>query len=332
MVGLVETHGRPETEKLLEGLEVVPRRRLVYRGIEISELDMDAVLARHPHVVLVDELAHTNMPGSKHAKRYQDVEDVLSAGIHTISTLNIQHLESLYDTVERTVKVQVKERIPDYILAEADEVVNVDVSTGDLRKRLEEGKVYTPERIETALGNFFIQSNLEQLRELTLRELAAQIDSRRRTSLPEDLPSTPDQIMVCLSSRGPNSEKLLRYGSRLAGRLNRTWYAVFVQTTSESPTKIDAQTQRLLGNTLALAQQLGATVFTYRGEDIVQTILQFAREYRVGHIVVGTAGRKPSFWSRLLGRSTLVERLIERSRGTTLVILDTQRVTDTRAD
>ena len=323
-VGLVETHGREETECLLQGLEVIPRRRLVHRGIEIHEMDLDAMIARRPGVVLVDELAHTNVPGSRNSKRYQDVEEILAAGIHVISTLNIQHLESLYDTVEQVTGVKVRERIPDRVVAEADQIVNVDITTEDLRRRLEEGKVYTTDRIETALTHFFKPSNLEQLRELTLRELAAQIDSRRRTPFADEVPSSPDQVMVCLSSRSPNSEALLRYASRLAGRLNRNWYAVYVQTSSESPTRIDSETQRVLSSALALAQQLGATVFTYKGDDVVKTILQFAKEYRVGHIVVGRSGKKLPLWKRLSGRATLVQRLVEEAKGTTVVVLDTR--------
>jgi two-component system sensor histidine kinase KdpD len=274
----------------------------------------------------VDELAHTNVPGSRNAKRYQDVEEILAAGIHVISTLNIQHLESLYDTVEQVTGVKVRERIPDRVVAEADQIVNVDITTEDLRRRLEEGKVYTTERIETALSHFFKPSNLEQLRELTLRELAAQIDSRHRAPLADEIPSSPDQVMVCLSSRSPNCEALLRYASRLAGRLNRNWYAVYVQTASESPTKIDAETQRVLSNALTLAQQLGATVFTYKGDDVVKTILHFAKEYRVGHIVVGRSGRKLPLWKRLSGKTTLIQRLVEEAKGTTVVVLDTREV------
>jgi len=325
VAGLVESHGRQETECLMTGLEVIPRRRIVYRGIEIQEMDLGAILARKPSVVLVDELAHTNVPGSRNSKRFQDVEEILSAGIHVISTLNIQHLESLYDTVERVTGVKVRERIPDRVVAEADQIVNVDLTTEDLRRRLEEGKVYTSERVETALNHFFAASNLEQLRELTLRELAAQIDSRRRAPT-DDTPSSPDQVMVCLSSRSPNSEALLRYASRLAGRLNRNWYAVYVQTASESPTKIDAETQRVLSNTLTLAQQLGATVFTYKGEDVVKTVLQFAKEYRVGHIVVGRSERKLPVWKRVAGQGTLVQQLVEEAKGTTVVVLDTREV------
>ncbi len=330
VIGLVETHGRAETEALVEGLELIPRRKITYRGIEIGEMDLEAVLSRHPNVVLVDELAHTNVPGSKNAKRYQDAEEMISAGIHVISTLNVQHLESLYETVERATGVKVRERIPDPVVLAADQLVNVDITTEDLRRRLKEGKVYTTERIDTALDHFFKPTNLEQLRELTLREVAAQIDSRRRDPLAEEIPLIPDQVMVALSSRGPNSEALLRYASRLAGRLNRNWYAVYVQTSRESPTVIDAATQRILSNTLTLAKQLGATVFTYKGDDVVKTLLQFAKEYRVGHIVIGTPGRKIPFWKRLRGEVSIVERLITEGAGITVVVLDTKAMREER--
>jgi two-component system, OmpR family, sensor histidine kinase KdpD len=324
VVGLVETHNRKETEALLSGLEIIPRKSLSYRGIEITEMDIDAVLQRHPAVVLVDELAHTNVPGNRNSRRYEDVEEILAAGIHVISTLNIQHIESLYEMVEHATGVKVKERVPDRILVLADQLVNVDITTDDLRQRLSEGKVYVPGRLEAALSNFFQSENLEQLRELTLRELAAQLDSKRRTHFHDDSVSNPDQLMVCLSSKTRNCEAILRYASRIAGRLNRDWYAVYVQTLSDSPTNIDAKVQRLLSNTLALAQQLGATVFTYKGDDVVKTILQFAREYRVGHIIIGNSGRKLSIWQRLQGQQTIIERLISECRGINVIVLDTR--------
>ncbi len=321
VVGLVETHGREDIARLIEGLEVVPRSQIQYRGIVIEEMDLNAVMARKPQVALVDELAHTNAPDSKNAKRYQDVQDLLASGIHVISTLNVQHLESLYDMVEALVGVRVHERLPDSVLAEADEVVNVDLAPEDLRRRLREGKVYPRERVSTALENFFRRTNLDELRELTLRELASQIDLKRRTTPDEEHGVAPDQVMVCLSSRGPNSAMLLRYGSRLAGRLNRNWYAVYVQTPREAPTVIDAATQRTLSETLTLANLLGAIVFTYKGEDIVDTILHFAKEYRVGHIVIGRPGPLP-LWKRLLGRKTLAEQLILKAKDLTVVVVD----------
>ncbi len=323
VVGLAETHGRPETESLLTGIEVVPRRRVDYRGIVAGEMDLAAILARKPQVVLVDELAHTNLPGSANAKRYQDVQDILAAGIHVVTTLNIQHLESLFDTVEKSVGVKVRERLPDSIIAEADEIVNVDVSTEDLRQRLKEGKVYTPERIEVALDHFFKSANLEKLRELTLRELASQIDLRRRDLPPAGAESTPDQVMVCLSSRGPNSDSLLRYGSRLAGKLNRNWYAVYVQTPSEGPLAADSALQAGISATLTLAKQLGAIVFTYKGDDVAETILRFAREYRVGSIVIGKPAAV-SWWKKRLGKKSIVDCLLEKSGDVALIVLDTR--------
>jgi two-component system, OmpR family, sensor histidine kinase KdpD len=323
VIGLVETHGRIDIIKLAEGLEVIPRRRQEYRGVPVEEMDVEAILARKPHVALIDELAHTNVPGSSNPKRYQDVQDILAAGIHVITTLNLQHLESLYNMVEKAVGVKVRERLPDSVLAQADQIVDVDLSTEDLQKRLEEGKIYPRERIQTALNNFFKTSNLEKLRELTLRELASQIDLRRRETEEEENDPTQDQVMVCLSSRGPNSDKLLRYASRLAGKLNLNWYAVYVQTPSEEATVIDARTQRLLSDTLTLAKQLGALVFTYKGEDIVDTILRFAKEYRVGHIVIGRPGPK-SFLNKFGKNKNIVENLIKNARGITVIILDTR--------
>jgi two-component system sensor histidine kinase KdpD len=323
VIGLLETHGRAEITKLAEGLEVIPRRRQEYHGVIVEEMDVDALLARKPRVVLIDELAHTNVPGSLNPKRYQDVQDILATGIHVITTMNVQHLESLYNTVEKAVGVKVRERLPDSVLAEADQIVDVDVSTEDLQKRLREGKVYPMERIETALVNFFRIPNLERLRELTLRELASQIDFRRREASEEEGGTTPDQVMVCLSSRGPNSERLLRYASRLAGKLNRNWYAVYVQTPSEETTVIDAQTQRFISDALTLAKQLGAMVFTYKGEDVADTILRFAKEYRVGHIIIGRPTPKP-FWKRFRRNRDIVKNLIRHAREVTLIILDTR--------
>jgi two-component system, OmpR family, sensor histidine kinase KdpD len=325
VIGLVETHGRAETAKLTEGLEIIPRRRVDYRGIVVEEMDADTIIARHPQVAVVDELAHTNVPGSRNVKRYQDVQDILAAGIHVISALNVQHLESLYNTVEQLVGVTVRERLPDSVLADADQIVNIDLAAEDLQKRLRDGKIYPSERIQSSLENFFTESNLEHLRELALRELASQLDSKRRETQPERggtiSDGAPDQIMVCLSSRGPNSARLLRVASRLAGRLNRNWYAVYVQTPSEEPTVIDAATQRLLLDTLKLANQLGAMVFTFKGQDVTDTILRFAREYRVGQIVIGRPRPLP-FWKRMIGEKSVAEQLIQRSQGVTVVVVD----------
>lgn len=328
-VGLLETHGRAETAACLGDLEVIPCRVMRHRNIEIAEMDVPAILARRPQVVLVDELAHTNVPGSKHEKRYQDVEEILDAGIHVISTLNIQHLESLYEIVEKSTGVKVRERIPDWVVTGADEVVNIDVSVDDLRERIRTGRVYPAERIGSALDNFFRAGNLQQLRELTLRELAAQLDTRYREKNEAGGDSgdsvSPDQVMVCMSSLSPNADALLRYGSRLAGRLNRNWYVLYVQTSRESALRIDAATQRRLADTLELARQVGAKVFTYQGDDVVKTILQFAREHRVGHIIMGPSGRRIPFWRRLFGETSLLERLTVSNYDFKIVVTEKRR-------
>jgi len=324
VIGLVETHGRDETARLIEGLEVIPRLQQEYRSITVEEMDVDAIIARRPTVVLVDEMAHTNVPGSRNAKRYQDIEDLLALGIHVITTMNVQHLESLYDTIEKNIQVKVRERLPDSVLAEADQIVNVDLAAEDLQQRLREGKIYPQSRIENALSNFFITSNLDQLRELTMREIASHIDFRRRDPVEDEGAPVQDQIMVCLSSNGPNSEMLLRYASRLAGKLNRNWYAVYVQTSREDPTAIDSKIQRLLAGTLTLAKQLGAMVFTYKGEDVADTLLRFAREYRVGHIVIGSP-RLLSFREKIIGKKNIVQRLIDAAQGINVVVFDTRK-------
>ncbi|HEV3077151.1 MAG TPA: PTS sugar transporter subunit IIA, partial [Thermoanaerobaculia bacterium] len=327
VAGIVETHGRADTESLCLGLPEIPPRTVDYRGVVLRELDLEAVLKRKPEVVLIDELAHTNVPGSPNAKRYQDVLEVLAAGIHVVTTLNVQHLESLYDTVERLIGVRVKERLPDWVLADADQLVNVDLAPEDLRRRLEEGRVYTTERVPAALDNFFRKSNLEQLRELTLREIASIIERRARRTPGEEGVQAPDQIVVCLSSRSPDGPALLRYASRLAGKLNRSWYSLYVQTSSEDPARLDAATRKRLSETLALAHQLGAMVFTFKGEDIADTILRFAREYRVGHVVVGRPGELPR-WQRLLGRRTPIEKLIAGGDHLAIVVVDETGVSE----
>ena len=328
--GLVETHGRADTESLCLGLPEIPPREINYRGVILRELDLEAVLKRRPEVVLVDELAHTNVPGSANGKRYQDVLEILAAGIHVVTTLNVQHLESLYDTVERLIGVRVKERLPDWVLADADQIVNVDLAPEDLRRRLEEGRVYAAERVPAALDNFFRKSHLEQLRELTLREIASIIERRARRIPGEEGVQAPDQIVVCLSSRSPDAPALLRYASRLAGKLNRSWYALYVQTSSEDPARLDAGTRKRLSDTLALAHQLGAMVFTFKGEDVADTILRFAREYRVGHVVVGRPGELP-LWQRLLGRRTPVERVIAGGDHLAIVVVDEAGVREPEA-
>jgi two-component system, OmpR family, sensor histidine kinase KdpD len=319
-VGLVETHGRAETAEQIGDLEVIPPRSIEYRGVTLHEMDLDAILARRPTVCLVDELAHTNAPGSRYPKRYQDVEELLRSGIHVITTLNIQHLESLYDEVERATGVKVKERLPDRVLGEADQIVNIDVSAEDLLDRLKAGKVYPPERAERALENFFTQANLTRLREIALTEMAHLIDRRARRAEADQAPaSAAERVMVGLSSLSPNAPALLRKASRLADRLNAPWYAVYIQTPSEDITRTDAATHRVLYKNLELAKQLGGTPMEFKGKDVVSTILAFAREYGIKVIVVGKSQRP---WYKRVLKGSIIDRLSREAEGVDLMVVD----------
>ena len=320
VIGIVETHGRAETLEQITELEVVPPRIVEYRGVKLREMDLDAILARRPTVCLVDELAHTNVPGSKHSKRYQDVEELLYAGIHVITTVNIQHLESLYDEIERTTGVKVKERFPDRVLAEADQIVNVDVSVEDLIERLKTGKIYPEDRVNSSLEHFFTPANLTRLREITLTEIAHLIDRRTRRAEADQAPiAATDRIMVGVSSLSPNASALLRKTARVADRLNAPWYAVYVQTPSEDLTRIDAATQRVLSKTLELAQQLGGIPMTFRGPDVASTMWAFAQEYAIKVIVIGKS-RRP--WYRRLTRSSILEGLMKITNDIDIYIMD----------
>jgi len=319
VIGFVETHGRAETAAMIGNLEQVPRRRIEYKGVVLEDMDLDAVLARRPEVALVDELAHTNAPGSRNAKRYQDVDEILKAGISVITTLNIQHLEKVYDLVEKATGVRVKERIPDYVLSIADQIVNVDLSAEDLRERLQSGKVYPKERITPALENFFTEENLTRLRELSLEEIAHLLDRRRRErGSPANTAS--ERVMVCLSSRSPNPEVLLRKGARVADRLNAPWYAVYIQTPRESMVNVDAATERQVRNTLDLANQLGGIALSYKGTDVIDAIATFVKEYAISHIVIGRSHRP---WYRRWFGQPILEGLLRKIPGVDVLVVDT---------
>jgi two-component system sensor histidine kinase KdpD len=320
VIGIVETHGRAETAAQIGDLEQVPRRRIEYRGVVLEEMDVDALLKRHPTVALVDELAHTNAPGSRNAKRYQDVEELLRVGIHVLTTMNVQHLESVYDIVERFSGVKVKERVPDYVLGQADQVVNVDLTAEDLQDRLKAGKVYPPERIASSLENFFTDTNLTRLRELALEEVRHILDRRRQSAPVNAPPADVGRVMVCLSSRAPNAFLLLRKGARLADRLHVPWYAVFVQTPNEAPTRIEAAAQRQVADALALAHQLGGVPLTYAGRDFPSAVAAFVREYGIGHVLVGRS-RRP-WYKRWIGKSP-IEGLLRAVRGVDVTVVDT---------
>jgi two-component system sensor histidine kinase KdpD len=320
VIGIVETHNRAETAAMIDSLEMVHRRKVEYRGVVLEELDLDAVLKRHPTVALVDELAHTNAPGSRHAKRYQDVEDLLRAGISVITTMNVQHLESLYDTVERFTGVKVKERVPDYVLGLAHQIVNVDLSAEDLQERMRAGKIYPSDRVERALGNFFTEPNLNQLREIALEQVAHALDRRRQERDGTQQANTSERVMVCVSSGSPNALRLMRKGARLADRLGAPWYAVYVQTPNETTEKIDAATERRLADSLTLAQQLDGVPLRFKGPDLPSAVAAFVQEYGITHVVMGRP-RRP--WYRRWIGPTLLERLFQVVPGVDVVIVDT---------
>jgi two-component system, OmpR family, sensor histidine kinase KdpD len=293
VVGYVEPHERPETTAQIGDLEVIPPHTVKYHDVTLREMDLDALLARKPMVALVDELAHTNAPGSKNRKRYEDIQDLLGAGINVVSTVNIQHLESLYNIVEQATGVRVKERVPDEVVAQADQIVTVDLPTEDLLDRLQLGKIYPPERVQAAMANFFSKRNLNRLREMTLSESANFLDRQQReTASSEPSVNAIGQVMVAISSRGPDSGKLLRKTARLAAQLNGNWYAVYVRTSEESAIKISAEDQRRVTDTLEAAQKMGGMVISLKGEDVAEALAAFAREYGITHIVIGRPGRK----------------------------------------
>ena len=316
---LIETHGRAETEALIGDLEVVPRRRLEYRGVVVEEMDLDAVLARRPTVAIVDEIPHTNVPGSRNRKRYQDVLDLLVAGINVIGALNIQHLESLNDLVQRNTGVQVRETVPDSFLEQADQVVNLDLAVEDLLDRLRAGKIYPAERIPWALEHFFQDGNLATLRELSLREVAQSLD-RSQARQPSSAPGAPapGRVMVCLSSNPPHAATLLRRGSRMAGRLNTDWYVVYVETPREAPDKIDSEAQRRLHANMEKARELGGEFVRLRSAVPADALLDFARTHRVSDLVVGRT--EEPWWRRLL-RLSVVDKLVDGSAGIDLHIV-----------
>lgn len=324
-IGIIETHGRAETAAQVGDLELVPRREIQYHGVTIEELDLDALLARHPTVALIDELAHTNAPGSRNAKRYQDVEELLRAGINVITTLNVQHLESLHDIVEEATGVCVKERLPDYVVGMADQLVNVDISAEDLRERLQAGKVYPAERVRTALDNFFQLTHLNQLRELAMKEIAHRLGKRMQTRVEADEPARTDRVAVALSSRSPNPAILLRKAARLADRLDAPWYAVYVQTPAETIHRTEAATQRRLSNALVLARQLGGIPLEFKGDDVASTMATFVAEYGISHIVLGRTQRP--WYRRWFGRSTL-DQLLRRVHAVDVVVVENAQPAD----
>lgn len=324
VVGFIETHQRAETEAQIGDLEIVPRKKIEYRSVTLAEMDVDALVARRPQVALVDEFAHTNVPGAKHRKRWEDVMELLNEGINVITAVNVQHLESLNDVIQRTLGVTVRETVPDWVVASADQVVNLDISAEDLRQRLEEGKIYAPEKIQSALANFFTPENLTTLRELALREVASSVDRTREEIVRREETAgapgrkTVDRILVAMSSDPPYTATLLRKASRIAGRLNSDWYCVYVQTPDESADKIDATVQRKLVDNFQMAQTMGAEVVKLTGGNIAAAIVKFAAAKGVTLAIVGQSKRS---WISHLFRRSVVDQLVNNSVGLDVLVV-----------
>lgn len=286
-IGYIETHNRAETHALLEGLPVVPRRKLFYKGKELEELDVQAIINLRPEVVIVDELAHTNIEGSKNDKRWQDVVEVLDAGINVISAVNIQHIESLNEEVKAITGIEVKERIPDSVLAQADEVVNIDLTADELITRLKEGKIYERTKVETALNNFFKSEHILQLRELALKEVASQVERKVETEVTLTNAVKREKFLACISSNEKTAKNVIRKTARLANYYNSKWYVLYVQTAKESADKIALDKQRHLINNFKLATELGAEIIKVENNNVSKAIVEQCEKRKITTICIG---------------------------------------------
>jgi two-component system sensor histidine kinase KdpD len=323
VIGLIEAHGRAETTALVDGLEVIPMKKIGYRSVTLEEMDLDAILARKPHTVLVDELAHTNVPGSRNRKRYEDVLELIEAGINVETAVNVQHLETLNDAVGRSANTVIRETVPDAFLTRADEVVNVDTSIDELRTRLRAGKIYKPEKVEQALANFFRKGNLTMLRELALRTTAEQVSTAasayRRAQGLEQAP-VPEKVMVCLSHR-LGTERLIRVGARIAGRLATNWYAVYVQGPNAHQPDDPAAAERL-EQYRRLAKTLGAKIVTLTDKHVGEALIAFAKRESISHAVFGQAARTRL---DLLLRGSVINDFLNEMRDTTVQVVPMQK-------
>jgi len=313
VLGFIETHGRVETDRKVGDLEIVPRKKISYRDVELEEMDLDAILARRPEVAVVDELAHSNVPGCKHQFRYQDVEELIQAGINVITALNIQHIDSLGTLMKRVTGIEIRETVPDTFLGKADQIVDVDVSVEALRERLREGKIYPLHQVEQALRNFFKPSNLAALREAALREVARGLTRQRQDA--EALkreggrrPQVLEKIMVGLSSNPKEGVGLLRKASRLAEQLSADWYAVHIETPAESVKKIRTRDFVTLLDNINLASDLGAETVWLKSSDIVKAMLDYARDNGITRIIVGRTHQP--WWKRVI-RGDVPMRLVK---------------------
>ncbi|MFB9840982.1 sensor protein KdpD [Mucilaginibacter ginsenosidivorans] len=319
-IGYIETHKRKETEALLEGLPVIPRRKLFYKGKELEEMDLKAIISLRPEVVIVDELAHSNIEGSKNEKRWQDVMDILNAGINVISAVNIQHLESINEEVERITGATISERIPDKVLQMADEVVNIDLTADELIERLKEGKIYDEKKIQTALSNFFQAERILQLRELALKEVAHQLERKIDTEIPKNIKLRPELFLACISTNDDSAKIIIRKTARLASYYRSRWFVLYVQTSHESADKINLASQRHLINNMKNATQMGAEVLKIKSDNIAKTIWETADKYDITTICIG----KPRFkFYQLVMKTAVFTQLLNKMSKTDidLVIL-----------
>jgi two-component system sensor histidine kinase KdpD len=319
-IGYIETHNRKETHDLLEGLPIIPRRNIFYKGKQLEEMDVQAIINLRPEVVIVDELAHTNIEGSKNEKRWQDVLEILEAGINVISAVNIQHIESLNEDVKRITNVDVLERVPDNVLRLADEVVNIDLTSEDLIARLKEGKIYTADKIQTALNNFFKSDQILQLRELALREVASQVVRKVENEVPKNLALRHEKLLACISSNDRTAKIVIRKTARLASYYNSDWSVLYVQTPKESSDKIALDKQRHLINNFKLATQLGAEVIKVEAKNITDAMLEVVKQKQITTVCIG----KPHFnLFKVILSTTIFNRLLNNlsSSNIDLVIL-----------
>jgi two-component system sensor histidine kinase KdpD len=332
VLGFIEPHRRRETEARIGDLEVVARRNISYRGVMLEEMDVDAIIARKPDIVIVDELAHHNVPSSRHEKRYQDVEEIVSTGINVITAMNIQHVESLNPMMKRITGIDVRETVPDSFLLHADQIVNIDLPVEALRERMREGRIYPHGQIEQALKNFFKPSNLASLRELALREVARSLDRQRldQESLKREggrRTHVVDRIMVGLSSNAADTGQLLRRASRIAGQLNAEWFAVHIETPSESVKNIGTSDFVALLNNINLANDLGAETVWLKSDDVVKAIIDFARDRGVSKVIVGRT-HQPR-WRRWL-KGDVPARLVADARDLDVEIVATEQAEELR--
>lgn len=324
VIGLVETHKRADTEAMIRDIELIPQRAIPYRSVVLHEMDLDAILTRHPHTCVVDELAHTNVPGSKNRKRYEDVLELLDAGIDVMTAVNVQHVETLNDAVARSSNTMIRETVPDSLLKRADEIVNVDITVEELRSRLRQGKIYTPDKIEQSLANFFRKGNLNLLRELALRTTAAEVSSQaadyRRSQGLEQAP-IPEKVMVCLSPR-PGTDRLLRAGARIASRLSTIWYAVRVESPDEENEPPDLEEKHRMEEYQRLARDLGAKVVVLKDKKVSNALIQFAKHEGISHVVFGQSARSRM---DILLRGSVINRFLAEVRDVTVQVVPMQK-------